>query len=85
MLTSAAGFGPEKKCLTLDNYYNFRDVELKPAPVSPIPIWCGGSTPAACRRVVEFGDGWLPARITLATFVKRMAYLREVSRRPDAR
>ena len=63
-----------------DNYYNFRDVELKPAPVRPIPIWGGGSTPAACRRVVEFGDGWLPARITLATFVKRMAYLREVSK-----
>lgn len=69
-----------EKVSHLDNYYNFRDVELKPAPVSPIPIWCGGSTPAACRRVVEFGDGWLPARITLATFVKRMAYLREVSR-----
>jgi hypothetical protein len=28
---------------------------------------------------VEFGDGWLPARITLPTFVKRMAYLREIS------
>jgi alkanesulfonate monooxygenase SsuD/methylene tetrahydromethanopterin reductase-like flavin-dependent oxidoreductase (luciferase family) len=67
-----------EKVSHLDNYYNFRDVKLKPAPVSPIPIWCGGSTPAACRRVVEFGDGWLPARITLATFVKRMAYLREV-------
>jgi alkanesulfonate monooxygenase SsuD/methylene tetrahydromethanopterin reductase-like flavin-dependent oxidoreductase (luciferase family) len=63
-----------------DNYYNFQDVELKPAPVSPIPIWCGGSTPAACRRVVAFGDGWLPARITLATFTKRMAYLRNVSK-----
>jgi alkanesulfonate monooxygenase SsuD/methylene tetrahydromethanopterin reductase-like flavin-dependent oxidoreductase (luciferase family) len=63
-----------------DRYYNFRDVELKPVPVSPIPIWCGGSTPAACRRVVEFGDGWLPARITLATFAKRMEYLREISK-----
>jgi alkanesulfonate monooxygenase SsuD/methylene tetrahydromethanopterin reductase-like flavin-dependent oxidoreductase (luciferase family) len=62
-----------------DSYYNFQDVELKPAPVSPIPIWCGGSTSAACRRVVEFGDGWLPARITVATFTKRLAYLREVS------
>jgi alkanesulfonate monooxygenase SsuD/methylene tetrahydromethanopterin reductase-like flavin-dependent oxidoreductase (luciferase family) len=62
-----------------DRYYNFRDVELKPTPSSTIPIWCGGSTPAACRRVVEFGDGWLPARITLATFAKRMEYLREIS------
>lgn len=64
-----------------DNYYNFKDVELKPAPVNPIPIWCGGSTPAACRRAVEFGEGWLPARITLATFRKRVAYLREPSQK----
>ncbi len=61
-----------------DDYYNFQDVELRPVPVNPIPIWCGGSTPAACRRVVEFGEGWLPARIPLATFKKRLAYLREL-------
>src|SRR5262245_15373878 len=64
-----------------DDFYSFRNVALKPTSVSPIPIWCGGSTPAACRRVVEFGDGWLPARITLATFTKRIAYLREVSQK----
>ena len=62
-----------------DPYYKFQDVALKPLPVGPIPIWCGGSTQAACRRVVEFGEGWLPARITLATFSRRMAYLRELS------
>ncbi|HXV81424.1 MAG TPA: LLM class flavin-dependent oxidoreductase [Candidatus Binatia bacterium] len=64
-----------------DEHYNFQNIQLKPVPVSPIPIWCGGSTPAACRRAVEFGDGWLPARITLATFAKRMAYLREFSQK----
>jgi alkanesulfonate monooxygenase SsuD/methylene tetrahydromethanopterin reductase-like flavin-dependent oxidoreductase (luciferase family) len=64
-----------------DNSYSFRNVALKPTPVSPIPIWCGGSTPAACRSVVDFGDGWLPARITLATFAKRIAYLREISQK----
>jgi alkanesulfonate monooxygenase SsuD/methylene tetrahydromethanopterin reductase-like flavin-dependent oxidoreductase (luciferase family) len=62
-----------------DTYYDFQDVELKPIPLNPIPIWCGGSTPAACRRVVEFGEGWLPARITLATFRERMKYLRELT------
>lgn len=64
-----------------DEDYNFQNVQLKPVPVSPIPVWCGGSTQAACRRAVEFGDGWLPARITLATFTKRMAYLRELSQK----
>lgn len=62
-----------------DEYYKFEEVELKPHPVNPIPIWCGGSTPAACRRVAEFGEGWLPARITLSTFRERMAYFRELS------
>jgi hypothetical protein len=27
---------------------------------------------------MEFGEGWLPARVTHATFSKRMAYLREL-------
>jgi alkanesulfonate monooxygenase SsuD/methylene tetrahydromethanopterin reductase-like flavin-dependent oxidoreductase (luciferase family) len=61
-----------------DDHYQFRDIKLKPLPVKPIPIWCGGATPAACRRVADFGEGWLPARITLQTFIKRMAYLREL-------
>jgi alkanesulfonate monooxygenase SsuD/methylene tetrahydromethanopterin reductase-like flavin-dependent oxidoreductase (luciferase family) len=62
-----------------DDFYNFEGIALKPTPVNPIPIWGGGSTPAACRRVVEYCDGWMPARITLATFKKRIAYLRELS------
>jgi alkanesulfonate monooxygenase SsuD/methylene tetrahydromethanopterin reductase-like flavin-dependent oxidoreductase (luciferase family) len=60
-----------------DDYYHFADVQLKPTPVKPIPIWGGGSTPAACRRVIEYCDGWLPARITFETFKKRLLYLRE--------
>jgi alkanesulfonate monooxygenase SsuD/methylene tetrahydromethanopterin reductase-like flavin-dependent oxidoreductase (luciferase family) len=71
-----------------DGCYHFQKVALRPLPVKPIPIWCGGSTPAACRRVVEFGEGWLPARITIATFRKRIEYLRELSQtagRPMAR
>jgi probable F420-dependent oxidoreductase len=57
--------------------FNFAQVALKPTPVNPIPIWVGGGTPAACRRAVEYGDGWMPARITLATFARLTAYLRE--------
>ena len=38
------------------------DLGLKPRPAqSPRPpIWVGGSSPAALRRVAERGDGWLP-------------------------
>lgn len=66
-----------------DDYYNFKDVALKPTPVKPIPIWIGGSTPASCRRAAEFGDGWMPARITLATFRKAFRYLRELCQKVE--
>ena len=58
------------------DFFVFENVSLRPVPTRPIPIWFGGSTPASCRRAVEFGDGWMPARITFATFAKRIEYLR---------
>jgi probable F420-dependent oxidoreductase len=64
-----------------DDWFRFESVALKPTPTKRIPIWIGGGTAAACRRAVEVGDGWLPARITLATFASRIDYLRELCRR----
>ena len=61
-----------------NEYFNFSDVALKPTPLRPIPIWYGGGTPAACRRAVEYCDGWMPARTTLATFERLVAYIREL-------
>jgi len=60
------------------DYFGFKDVQIKPRPVSPIPVWIGGGTPAACRRAVQLGDGWMPARITLQTYRKRVEYLQEL-------
>ncbi len=62
-----------------DGYFNFENVELKPTPVNPIPIWAGGGTPASCRRAVEYCNGWMPARITIATFRKFKEYILELS------
>ncbi len=59
-------------------YFDFTGVEIKPRPVTPIPVWIGGGTPAACRRAVHYGDGWMPARITLETYRRRVEYLREL-------
>jgi probable F420-dependent oxidoreductase len=34
-------------------------MEPKPPQGAALPIWVGGSGPAACRRVGELGDGWM--------------------------
>lgn len=61
-----------------DDYFSFKDVQLKPTPVKPIPIWYGGGTPASCRRAVDYCDGWMPGRIPLATFRKCIRYLHDL-------
>jgi alkanesulfonate monooxygenase SsuD/methylene tetrahydromethanopterin reductase-like flavin-dependent oxidoreductase (luciferase family) len=60
-----------------DDYYDFKDVELKPTPKKPIPIWYGGGTPASVRRAADYCDGWMPGRIPTATFNKMVKYLEE--------
>ena len=54
-------------------FTSFRDVRATPRPLrSPHPpIWVGGSSDAAFRRAVRFGDGWHPIR-------SRIAWLRDV-------
>jgi alkanesulfonate monooxygenase SsuD/methylene tetrahydromethanopterin reductase-like flavin-dependent oxidoreductase (luciferase family) len=58
--------------------YDFDDVDLKPLPVHPVPIWWGGATPASARLAVDFCDGWLPGRITFPTYEARVAKIREL-------
>jgi probable F420-dependent oxidoreductase len=42
--------------------------EQKPHP----PIYVGGESPAALRRLAEFGDGWLPRQHTPPAEIKRV-------------
>ncbi|NLD76517.1 MAG: LLM class F420-dependent oxidoreductase [Acidimicrobiales bacterium] len=42
-------------------HFDARDVVALPRPVQdPIPIWIGGNSKAARRRVVERASGWMP-------------------------
>lgn len=45
----------------------FEDVRMSPTSVrsSPPPIWVGGSSEAALRRAVRYGDGWHPNNFQL--------------------
>ncbi|HET9456696.1 MAG TPA: LLM class flavin-dependent oxidoreductase [Candidatus Limnocylindrales bacterium] len=58
--------------------YDFSDVDLKPQPLYPVPVWWGGATPASVRLAVEFCEGWLPGRITFPTYEVRVAKIREL-------
>ncbi len=66
----------EDHCSFEGKFYRFHHVGLKPKSPSPPVIWYAGSTPASVRRALEYCDGWLPGRITLATYRKRVEKLR---------
>ena len=55
------------------------DLGLRPRPVrSPRPpIWVGGSSPAALKRVAERGDGWLPQGTPRDQMPEQIAAIRE--------
>jgi alkanesulfonate monooxygenase SsuD/methylene tetrahydromethanopterin reductase-like flavin-dependent oxidoreductase (luciferase family) len=50
------------------SFYSCHDVQLRPLPEVPIPVWVGGFTPAAYRRAGRFGDGFLSAMVGPAGF-----------------
>jgi probable F420-dependent oxidoreductase len=42
-------------------YVRFADITMTPKPVQrPLPIWVGGESPPALRRVARFAEGWYP-------------------------
>jgi probable F420-dependent oxidoreductase len=61
--------------------FSFENVTIEPKPAEPIPIFGGGSTRAAIRRIAEYCDGWIPGRVPLATFDDRVNYLRRITDR----
>lgn len=72
-------------------YYSAEAMAMEPKSPqgADLPIWVGGNTPPAFRRVGKYGDGWLASRVTDADFAKRsMDAIREAAvtagRNPDA-
>ncbi len=64
-----------KKCWTQDpvshdgEFYSFKELRCMPHPVQDPhpPIWIGGHSRAALRRVAKYGDGWHPVGATSAS------------------
>lgn len=42
-------------------FHSLTDVGIAPRPIQqPIPVWLGGSSPVAYRRIGRIADGWFP-------------------------
>ena len=55
-------------------------MEPKPPQGGDLPVWVGGNTPPAFRRVGKYGDGWLASQVSDADFAKRaMDTIREAA------
>jgi len=58
-------------------FFRFDALACRPAPArGSIPIWIGGHTPRALRRVAELGDGWHAAFPTAAALKEGIEHLR---------
>lgn len=76
-----AALGPEEFPEHHGKLYDFEGLGQKPRPAQEhVPIWVGGSSPAAVRRAALKGDGWLPQgdpRDRLPEQIARLRRLRE--------
>jgi probable F420-dependent oxidoreductase len=69
-------------------HYSLSEVYALPRPRQPrgIPIWIGGHTEAALRRVARLGDGWHPiglrppARLEPPEYAQKVEHLRAYAR-----
>jgi probable F420-dependent oxidoreductase len=61
--------------------FPFRDIGFAPKPVQKPhpPIWIGGASPAAFRRIVALGDGWHASPRSLTEFRDGLARLRSAA------
>ncbi|GHH07217.1 TIGR03619 family F420-dependent LLM class oxidoreductase [Streptomyces lanatus] len=76
-----AALGPEEFPEHHGKLYDFEGLGQLPRPAqSHVPLWVGGSSPAAVRRAALKGDGWLPQgdpRDRLPEQIARIRRLRE--------
>ncbi|MFE7074519.1 LLM class F420-dependent oxidoreductase [Streptomyces sp. NPDC057620] len=76
-----AALGPEEFPSHHGKLYDFEGLGQLPRPAQEhVPVWVGGSSPAAVRRAAVRGDGWLPQgdpRERLPEQIARLGRLRE--------
>ncbi|MEV1078267.1 TIGR03619 family F420-dependent LLM class oxidoreductase [Streptomyces sp. NPDC050211] len=76
-----AALGPDEFPEHHGKLYDFEGLGQRPRPAQErVPVWVGGSSPAAVRRAALKGDGWLPQgdpRDRLPAQIARIRQLRQ--------
>ncbi|MFE2583605.1 TIGR03619 family F420-dependent LLM class oxidoreductase [Streptomyces sp. NPDC059378] len=76
-----AALGPDEFPSHHGKFHDFEGLGQRPRPAQErVPVWVGGSSPAAVRRAALKGDGWLPQgdpRDRLPAQIDRLRRLRE--------
>lgn len=76
-----ASWAPAERTSFEGEFFRFPDLGCFPKPrAGTIPIWIGGHTSAAFRRVARLGDGWHAAFPTPDNAVADLARLQEACR-----
>ncbi len=64
-------------------FFNFSGLRFAPKPMqSELPLWIGGNTDAALRRVARFGQGWHPLSVSPSDLQRGLQTLRNLTTRP---
>jgi probable F420-dependent oxidoreductase len=59
------------------DFYDFPRLQMSPGVRGEIPVFVGGRTRAALRRVAAIGDGWIPDILSLEELAQGVAEIRE--------
>ena len=73
-------FWTEERVTHHGDHFEYVDAAVRPQPVqNPLPLWIGGSSPAAIRRTVRIGTGWLGGLQSPADVTPIVAAIRDQS------
>ena len=59
-------------------FFDFDQIEMRPAPKKPVPFYCGGKSPAALRRAAYLCDGVIAPPHSIAEVPGLVAELRRL-------
>jgi probable F420-dependent oxidoreductase len=67
----------ETKVAHQGKYFSFGEIRLEPKPLTAggPPVWIGGRSESALKRVAELGDGWMPYVVSPKRFGEGLDFI----------